>query len=279
MTKIIIGILFIVLALFVINQVLRKRLKECLRKLKEEEDKSQELEATLQKTQEIIMQNEKYQLSVMHDMKNLVLPVVACSELLAMENISFEKMKSIAQKMNQNAGKVIDSFTNVLKINRDKSNLLLPIPAAWNLYDTIKEIDVLLSALYDKKSISFENRIEPDLMVYADYEMIRSVLINLLTNAIKFTHNGGKIMVYGEKKENIYQICVKDNGTGIDEKMKEELFSSAHYISKTGTAGEVGTGFGLALCKDFINRNGGDIYAENNHDEAGATFSFTIPLA
>jgi signal transduction histidine kinase len=87
-------------------------------------------------------------------------------------------------------------------------------------------------------------------------------------------------VVYGEKtKDNLYQINVKDSGVGINEKMKEELFSSAHYISTTGTTGEVGTGFGLALCKDFVNRNGGEIYVDNNHNEPGTTFSFTVPVA
>ena len=271
--------LFLVLVLLVINQILRKKLKDSLRKLKDEKGKSQELEITLQKTKEMVIQNEKYQLSVLHDMKNLGLPLVAYSELLVMENISFEQMKSIAQKMNQNAGKVIDVFNNILKIHKGKSDLLLPAPTSWNLYDTIEEIHTLLVALYNKKSISFENRIEPKQMIYADCEMIRSVLVNLLTNAIKFTHHGGKIVVYGEKiKENLYQLYVKDSGVGIDEQTKEELFSSAQYISTTGTEGEVGTGLGLALCKDFVNRNGGDIYVENNHDEAGATFSFTVPV-
>ena len=79
-------------------------------------------------------------------------------------------------------------------------------------------------------------------------------------------------------KENLYQIHIKDNGIGIDEEKKEKLFSPDHYITLTGTDGEIGTGLGLTLCKDFVNRNGGDIYAENNQNETGATFSFTIPI-
>ena len=273
-TIILAGILIISLGA---NHVLRKKNKDHVKKLKDEINKSQKLETTLQKTKEIVMQNDQYHLSVMHDMKNLVLPLVAYSELLVMDGISLEKMKSIAQKMNQNAGELIDAYTNILEINKEKSNLLLPSPTLWDLYDIVKEIHILLSASLEKKSISFENHIEPEQMVYADHKMIRSVLINLLTNAIKFTHHGGKITIYGKKtEENLYQINVKDNGIGIDEEKREKFFSSSHYISTIGTAGEVGTGFGLALCKDFVHRNGGEIFVENNHDEQGAVFSFTI---
>ena len=265
------------IVLFFINRLLQRKLKDASKKLKEETNKLQELEAALQKTEEITIQNNRYHLSVMHDMKNLMLPLVAYSEFLAMENISYEKMKTIAQKMNQNASGLIDRFTNMLEISNEKSKLLISSPVSWNLYDTVKEIHTLLLSSLEKKSISFENQIDPKQMVYADYEMIRSVLLNLLTNAIKFTYNGGKIVVYGEKIEkNLYQVNVKDSGTGIDEKKREELFSSKHYISTTGTAGELGTGFGLALCKDFVNRNGGTIDAENNQNEAGATFRFTV---
>ena len=264
-----ISILTLLFVLLIMSQISKEKLKNELRKSEDEVDK-------LRNT---VMQNDRYYLSVMHDMKNLIFPFVAYSELLAMENISFEKMKSIVQKMNQSIDGLIDIFTNALEINKKKSKFLISSPTLWNLHDQINEIQTLLLAPFSKKSISFENHIMPDQTVYADYEIIRSVLVNLLINAIKFTPNGGKIMAYGEKiEENLYKISIKDNGIGIDEKKKDELLSPRYRISTNGTAGEVGTGFGLAICKDFVQMQGGDVDVKNNHGEAGATFSFTIPI-
>ncbi len=252
------------------------QLEKCV---SEQELSRHHLDALLKEAKEIVAQNDLYYAVVLHDLKNLILPLLAYSELLTMEGISYEKMRTIAEKMNRSAGEVIDAFTNVLETNKKKTKFFSPVPSEWNLHNKVEELYSILSPLFEKKRLKFENLLEKTQKVYADSGMIYSVLLNLLTNAIKFTPQGEKIVVFGAKiGENLFQVNVKDNGMGIDEKKRDELFSPYCFFTTKGTEEELGTGLGLAHCKDLVQRNHGNIYAENNQDGNGATFSFTLPI-
>jgi signal transduction histidine kinase len=113
--------------------------------------------------------------------------------------------------------------------------------------------------------------------VFADYKMIDTVLRNLISNSIKYTPPGGKIEIIVDVKNNNAVIFIKDNGVGIDEETQKKLFTIGD-IKSTGTSGEKGTGLGLLLCKDFIEKNKGTISVESSPGK-GSTFIFTIPLS
>ena len=112
--------------------------------------------------------------------------------------------------------------------------------------------------------------------VYADREMISTVLRNLISNAIKFTHVGGHIVVSAEQKESQWQFEVHDNGVGISKNSIEKLFRIDESISTAGTEDEAGTGLGLILCKEFIEKHSGKIRVESEPGK-GSSFFFTIP--
>jgi signal transduction histidine kinase len=117
-----------------------------------------------------------------------------------------------------------------------------------------------------------------ELFVFADEKMISSVLRNLVSNAIKFTPDGGTILVSVSKQGNQAKIAVEDNGVGISSDRLPKLFK-IHESTKTyGTRQEDGTGLGLILCKEFVEKNGGDITIDSEVN-AGTTVSFTVPLA
>lgn len=113
---------------------------------------------------------------------------------------------------------------------------------------------------------------------YVDANQITAVVRNLISNAIKFTPNNGKIMVRVDEDGEFWRISITDNGIGIEKKDAEKLFLIDSNPTTIGTSQEKGTGLGLILCKEFVERNGGHIWVESTLGK-GSTFSFTIPKA
>ena len=112
-------------------------------------------------------------------------------------------------------------------------------------------------------------------VVFADADMLRSILQNLITNAIKFTPNQGQIVISAVDKNEFIEISIIDTGIGIEAQRSSKLFNFIEFTSTTGTAGEKGTGLGLPLCKEFIERNGGKIWVESKIGK-GSKFTFTL---
>jgi signal transduction histidine kinase len=135
-----------------------------------------------------------------------------------------------------------------------------------------------LHAYAEQKELTIGHTIEPQLKVYGDQDMLKTVFRNLLSNAIKYSFTGGKIRISGSVVNNVVTIEFTDNGTGMTQEEQEKLFRIDSSFSKKGTASENGTGLGLLLCKEFIQMHGGNIWVKSTPD-AGSTFTFTIPVA
>lgn len=118
---------------------------------------------------------------------------------------------------------------------------------------------------------------QSEILVFADLNMIDLVVQNLLSNAIKFSHQNGSIHIDTTREGDMVSISVKDHGVGIKEKYLPQLFSDSFFTTK-GTMDEKGTGLGLMLCKEFIEKNAGTITVESTYEQ-GSTFKFTLPLA
>ncbi len=129
-----------------------------------------------------------------------------------------------------------------------------------------------------QKQINIKSLILPDEKVFADKNMVKSILRNLLSNAIKFSHEFGKIDISAKKNNDFLEITIKDYGVGINSEIINTIFSSNNHISTLGTGNEPGTGFGLLLCKEFIDIHRGKIWIISNPGE-GSEFKFTLPLS
>jgi signal transduction histidine kinase len=116
-----------------------------------------------------------------------------------------------------------------------------------------------------------------EIIIFADKNILDTILRNLISNAIKFTNNGGKIDIYAEINHKIVTITVSDNGIGITQKLKNKLFDISQTQTTKGTEGESGTGLGLLLCKEFVEKHGGTIWVESKEGK-GSDFKFTMPL-
>ncbi len=142
---------------------------------------------------------------------------------------------------------------------------------------------MLLLETAGNKKIKLTSNAEKDLLVNADKNMIETVIRNLVSNAIKFTPKGGDIIIKSRTitdsgNQQFAEISVKDSGVGISPNIQSKLFKITENISTKGTEKESGTGLGLILCKEFVEKHGGEIWVESEA-EKGSEFLFTIPLS
>jgi len=146
-----------------------------------------------------------------------------------------------------------------------------------DIQSLINEVILLLRLQTQAKQILIDNTASTPVIAMADKEMIGLVLRNLLTNAVKFTPQGGKITIGVNACEDFVEVYVQDTGTGISKEALQKINENNYFTTK-GTASESGTGLGLMLCRDFLSRNKGQLFIESKYGE-GSTFSFTLPAA
>ena len=140
----------------------------------------------------------------------------------------------------------------------------------------VQEIVSIFEIQADKKSISIETNIPEGMEVYADRNLLSTILRNLINNAVKYTGKKGKIVLDAAISEEGVSISVEDSGIGMDEEQLAILFSLVHGPSTPGTAEEKGTGLGLILCKEFVDKHGGKIWAESTSGK-GSVFTILLP--
>jgi signal transduction histidine kinase len=128
-----------------------------------------------------------------------------------------------------------------------------------------------------KKEIGLQINIPDHHVVFADIHMLETIVRNLISNAIKFSFKGGIVEISAEKTENnMMQVSVKDYGIGMNPDIQSKLFMLTENVNRKGTEGEPSTGLGLILCKEFVEKQGGKIWAESTEGQ-GSTFIFTLP--
>jgi two-component system sensor histidine kinase/response regulator len=145
-----------------------------------------------------------------------------------------------------------------------------------NFIDICQEVLEIHKPNAIAKEITVNHSATEGITVFADINMLKTILRNLVSNAIKFTRPGGKINIFAQKNNKIVTISVSDNGIGIAPERINKLFSISKTITTKGTEDESGTGLGLLLCKEFVEKHGGKIWVESEL-EKGSTFKFSIP--
>ncbi|MCX6309977.1 MAG: HAMP domain-containing sensor histidine kinase, partial [Bacteroidia bacterium] len=150
-------------------------------------------------------------------------------------------------------------------------------PRTFNLKLCCDQVVEILNSTADTKNITLKSLESADDLIFADMNMFGTILRNLISNAIKFTREGGAITISSELLNSERIISVSDNGIGISPEVLPHLFDDLHMHSINGTANEKGTGFGLLLCKKFVEQHGGKIWAESVLGQ-GSTFRFSLPV-
>lgn len=165
---------------------------------------------------------------------------------------------------------------NLLRWSRNQNGKTRVYPTTFDLSKAIHQVIVLFNAIAASKELKMNDHSIPGIVVYADEDMIRTVLRNLLSNAIKFSFPGGLIDISLSEMPDMIMVAVKDNGQGIKKELQSKLLKGNEYISTYGTHNEKGSGLGLMLCRDFVKMNKGKFWFSSQENK-GTTFYFTVP--
>ncbi|MEI7492647.1 MAG: ATP-binding protein [Bacteroidota bacterium] len=215
---------------------------------------------------------------IAHDLRSPISTLISLSEVLHtdMDLLEPQQQKDILESLHDLSRNYLKLLDNLLQWARVQSGRMIPEPAGFDISEVIHEvISFYRPYALDKQIRLVERNISP-VIVYADMNMIRVVLRNLISNAIKFTQPGGEIHIIMINKVDWAEVIVQDNGLGMSPQVFEGLFKLDKTQSMAGTAGEKGTGLGLHLCKEFVELNKGTIKVESQKG-FGSVFNFTIP--
>ena len=216
---------------------------------------------------------------IAHDLKNPLSSIIGFSELMIKkaETSDIEKSKKFASIINDSAKNNLLLLDNLLNWIKTLTNQIEFIPEKLGLYPIVEETILGLNSSASLKNIRLINSLSADVVVYVDRNMLSTILRNLITNAIKFSNQGGEVEISANIKQDQIEISIKDNGVGISEEIQENLFGTGVNISRLGTENESGSGLGLILCKEFVEKHKGKIWVESQL-ENGSTFIFTLPV-
>jgi two-component system sensor histidine kinase/response regulator len=250
---------------FIADVTQRREMEEAL---KESEANLVKLNATKDKFFSIIA----------HDLKSPFNSIIGIGELLNEQVIKkeYDGLEEYTSIMTESSHRAMNLLTNLLEWSRSQTGRMDFSPEYIRLSLLIDEAIDLSEFAANQKSIKISRQISDSAVVYADKAMISSVLRNLISNALKFTKINGEIELSAKIIDNMYLIQVKDNGIGIRKEDLNNLFQIDKFYSTRGTYNEGGTGLGLILCKEFVTKHGGEIWAESK-EGAGSDFCFTIP--
>jgi len=244
---------------------------------KEYEAKISNLNEELVKT---IAAKDKFFSIISHDLRS---PMGGLMGILDILNTSYESLEEKEKREFISDAAVASKTTyslieNLLEWSRIQKGTINYQPEMLRIQRLVNNMAVLYEQNLKNKEIEFINIIKPDVFAFADKSMTETIFRNLISNAIKFTHTGGKITISSEIENNLAIIKVKDSGVGIEQENIPKLFRVEAGFSTKGTKEESGTGLGLIICKEFAEKQEGKIWVESKKNE-GSNFYFSVPIA
>ena len=216
---------------------------------------------------------------IAHDLRAPLSSIIGFSEHLmaVVKARDYEQTGKMADIIMQSSARAMDLLMNLMEWAQLQSGRMEFNPECIEMNPIINEAVLLLSGNATQKSITISNTLSPEIRVNADRAMVSTVLRNLISNGIKFTQPGGTITIKSAVKQQELIVSVTDTWVGISKKRIDKLFEINESYSTSGTQNEKGTGLGLILCREFIEKNNGKIWVESK-SERGSTFYFSLPL-
>jgi len=259
---------------------LKKRNEELLSSQQLVEEKNAVLENLLIELRELNATKDKMFSIISHDLKNPFSTIMGFSRLLVedIDSMRREEVSDFISRIDHTARSTYDLLENLLAWSRTQSGRLSVKPGPLHLTGIVERNKNFVSDLAFGKNIEIVTGVPDDCFVMADEYALDLILRNLLTNAIKFSFHGSKLEVTVDTLERTVAINVTDHGTGMDEETLGKLFRNDVFHSTNGTNHEKGTGLGLILVKELVEKQGGELSVKSTPAE-GSTFTFTLPVA
>jgi len=216
---------------------------------------------------------------VAHDLRSPFHGLLGLSEIIVDEFDYLEKpdLKEYISNIHKTIKNVYRLIENLLEWSRLQSGKMNFTPSKLNLHGIVESVQQVLIGVSSLKDIIITNSISMEMFVNADEKMLTSVIQNLITNSIKFSNPNSEIKVSAVSDKHKVTVTIRDNGVGMDQDTLSKIFSLDHSITTPGTAQEKGTGLGLVLCREMIEKHGGKIWVESKKG-VGTDFHFTLPL-
>lgn len=237
------------------------------------------LQAKNEELQRVNAEKDKFFAIIAHDLRSPFNTLLGFTQILVEDSSELKpaEIQKMAKAMRTSATGLYSLLENLLVWSGTQRGTTRFVPVQFLVNDIILENLKLVQESAKLKEIEVDINVPADLMVFADENMIGSAIRNLASNAVKFTPKGGKISISAKLlPEKMAEISIRDSGMGMSDEMRSKLFKLNENIGRNGTEGEPTSGLGLILCKDFIEKNGGKIWAESEV-ENGSTFYFTLP--
>jgi signal transduction histidine kinase len=224
-------------------------------------------------------QKDKFFTIIAHDLISPFNSILGFSDLL-IEQVKEKDYHAVDQYANiirQSTSSTMDLLMNLMDWSRAHTGRMEFKPENVDLNELLRESEYLFESTLLQKRIGITLNIPEHFVVYADKNMIRTIMRNLISNAIKFTHYNGNIVLAAEKNRHEFLISVSDTGVGIPKEILDTLFRVDQNKSTRGTQNESGTGLGLILCRELIEKHNGRIWGESEQGK-GSIFYFTLPF-
>ncbi len=265
-----------VLAIILLSTVYRsgRRRKRINKMLMEHQEEIKRRSIELEQLNKV---KDKFFSIISHDLRSPMTALGGTLDLLNKQRLSSEEFASLTQSLRVQFNHTNTLINNLLDWTLLQMDKLSVNHEPVDIGRLTTESFEAVRTLYDK-NIKFENRVRKGTVGMGDRNILNLVLRNLILNAIKFTESGGRIWVDAGQHDMELVVSVGDTGTGIKPEVQEYLFDKTTSYTSRGTANEKGTGLGLILCKEFVEKNGGKIWFESKVGE-GTTFFFTLPKA
>jgi signal transduction histidine kinase len=212
---------------------------------------------------------------ISHDLKSPMYALRNLFDNVQKYNIPAKELKALVPEIKKDLNYTVGLMENLLQWAKSQMESHTVHPELVDVHQLVQDTMNLFHLQAENKKIYIESKAESSVFAWADKDMINLVLRNLVSNAIKFTPEGGRISIGANEMLNFVEIYVQDSGLGITQENMKKINQSDFYTS-AGTAHETGTGLGLMLCKEFLVKNGGHMIIESEPG-AGSTFSFTLP--
>ncbi len=228
----------------------------------------------------LVTTKDKFFSIIAHDLRSPFNSFLGLTQVMAedLPNLTMTQVQEMAVSMNNSATNLYRLLENLLQWSQIQNGVLSFKPEVIPLYQIVAESIAMVVELAKNKGIEITTDISDDLAVFADTNLLQTIIRNLIINAIKYTNKGGKVIISAKNtvSKNV-EISINDNGIGMDQIILDNLFQVDMQTIRKGTEGEPCTGLGLVLCKEFVEKHGGEIWVKSEVKK-GSTFYFTIPI-
>ncbi len=241
----------------------------------------------LQDLEKTNTEKDKFFSIIAHDLRSPFSGFLGLTQYMAekIQDLTLGEIQSLGITMKEQATNLFKLLENLLEWSRVQRGIMEFTPVVCSVNQIVDYNIGIISGIAKHKNIELTSVVGDSLLIKADMAMINTIIRNLVSNAVKFTPEGGKVEVGAFippagslVPENQVVISIKDSGIGMDSQMKDKLFKIDKKVSRPGTNNEPSTGLGLILCKEFVDKHSGSIWVESEENR-GTTFFFSVPVA